>query len=398
MDKFTILKEYFGYDQFRYPQDIIIDAVYQNKEVIGILPTGFGKSIIFQVLALMLDGVTIVISPLIALMEDQVQTLKREGIPATLLNSNMSFEDQQKVYHRLASKKYKLLYLSPERLENLYFLKQIVKEQISMIVVDEAHTLLWADSFRKAFGHISGFIHTLKNRPKILAVTATATPLTIHKISAVLELQNPFVVKTSVDRPNIKYIVEQPKSKLNFILNYIAKHFKEKGIIYCMTRKKVEELHHILTVYQISNTYYHGGLVPELKQKNQEAFTKDEALLMVCTNAFGMGIDIPNIRFVIEYETPQSIEDLVQQIGRVSRDGAYGEGIVLFSFSDLDTNQFFIEQMEDSKARKQAILKLDAVVDYCLGNRCRHNFIAKYFKETLKPCKSYCDICDKRNR
>ncbi|MDE6584306.1 MAG: RecQ family zinc-binding domain-containing protein, partial [Anaeroplasmataceae bacterium] len=190
----------------------------------------------------------------------------------------------------------------------------------------------------------------------------------------------------------------QPKSKLKFILDYIAKHFKEKGIIYCMTRKKVEELHHILTAYHISNTYYHGGLSPELKQKNQEEFTRDEALLMVSTNAFGMGIDIPNIRYVIEYETPQSIEDLVQQIGRVSRDGAYGEGIVLFSFSDLDTNQFFIEQIEDSKARKQAIQKLDAVVDYCLSKHCRHSFIGKYFKETLKPCKSYCDICDKRNR
>ncbi|MDE6584872.1 MAG: DEAD/DEAH box helicase [Anaeroplasmataceae bacterium] len=168
MDKFKILKEYFGYDEFRYPQDLIIDAVYQNKEVIGILPTGFGKSIIFQVLALMLEGVSIVISPLIALMEDQVQALKRKGISAALLNSNMSFEEQHKVYKRLASKKYKLLYLSPERLENLYFLKQIVKEEISMIVVDEAHTLLWAESFRKAFGHISDFINTLKERPKIL--------------------------------------------------------------------------------------------------------------------------------------------------------------------------------------------------------------------------------------
>ncbi|MDE5547353.1 MAG: ATP-dependent DNA helicase [Anaeroplasmataceae bacterium] len=396
MDKYSVLKKYFGYEKFKYPQDKIIDLVLNDREVIGLLPTGFGKSIIFQVLALMLDGVSLVISPLIALMEDQVKTLKKKGILATVFNSNLSYEEQLVIYSNI--KKYKLIYVSPERLENTYFLKHLKEIKVSMVVVDEAHTILWAEGFREAFGKIHTFIECLERRPKLLALTATATHSTVQKIKTYLNLENPVVVEVPMDRPNLFYKVVSLDNKINYLIRYLKSHKNDRGIIYCLTRKKTEELHHQLLELGFPNAYYHGGVEIELKKKNQEAFTNGNQKLMICTNAYGMGIDIPNIRFVIEYDLPQSLEDLVQQMGRASRDGNYGEGIVFFSFKDIDIVKYFINQQEDSVIRKQNQKKLDALVEYCLTKKCRHRYISSYFGQKEENCKGACDNCIKKSR
>ncbi|MDE7213456.1 MAG: RecQ family ATP-dependent DNA helicase, partial [Anaeroplasmataceae bacterium] len=273
-DKNSVLKEYFGYDHFKYPQDKIIDMVMEGKEVIGLLPTGFGKSIIFQVLAYLLDGISVIISPLIALMEDQVNTLKRKGIDAVFLNSNLSFDRQKELYYEISKNKYKLIYVSPERLENSQFLSCMEKLKISMIVVDEAHTILWAEGFRLAFGQIYAFIEKQKIRPRLLALTATATDQTTQKIKEYLHLQNCLVIEVPMDRANLFYKVISKEDKLSYLLKYLSKHSKEKGIIYCLTRKEVEALHSKLTLLNYSNTYYHGGLDIEIKKSNQEQFTQ----------------------------------------------------------------------------------------------------------------------------
>ncbi|MCM1557185.1 MAG: RecQ family ATP-dependent DNA helicase [Anaeroplasma bactoclasticum] len=396
MDKYSVLKNCFGYDSFKYPQDKIIDMVMAGKEVIGLLPTGFGKSIIFQVLAFMQEGVSIIISPLIALMEDQVNALKKKGILAAFLNSNLSYEEQFMIYQNTSKNKYKLIYVSPERLENQNFLSSIKKVNISMIVVDEAHTILWAEGFRAAFGNIYSFIEKQQTRPKILALTATATNFTTQKIKDYLHLRDSIVIDVPMDRPNLFYRVVSIENKLPFLLKYLSMHNNEKGIIYCLTRREVEALHNKLLNLNYQNVYYHGGLDVESKIKNQELFTLGQSRLMICTNAFGMGIDIPDIRFVIEYNLPQSLEDLTQQMGRASRDGGYGEGIVLFSFKDIDTVKYFIEQQEKKTIRKEHQKKLDALVDYCLTKKCRHSFICSYFGQKVHSCKGGCDNCKKK--
>lgn len=396
MDKYSVLKEYFGYDDFKYPQDIVIDEVMANKDVIAILPTGFGKSIIFQVLALLQEGMTIIISPLIALMEDQVQKLKKKNISAEVLNSSLNEIEQKRIYQKCIKSQIKMLYVSPERLENRTFLSFILTLKVSMIVIDEAHTILWAEGFRYAFGEISQFIQKLSSRPKLLALTATATSQTIHKIANYLSMNQPSIIDLPMDRTNLFYGVVFPKHKEEYLKKYILKHFKEKGIIYCLTRKQVELLYQRLTSLKFSCTYYHGGLDQELRKANQEAFTKGNYDVMICTNAFGMGIDIPNIRYVIEYSLPQSIEDLAQQVGRASRDGAYGEGIVLFSFEDIQTIEYFIAQQKDRIIQKQYQQKLDSIVDYCLSKKCRHQFISQYFHNKEEICKINCDNCQKK--
>lgn len=395
LNKFEVLKTYFGYDNFKTPQDKIIDAIDCGQEVIGILPTGFGKSLIFQVLALMQEGVSLIISPLIALMEDQVQALHKKNIPAVVLNSNLSYEEQKLIYQRISRNQYKMIYVSPERLQNALFLKHMEKINISMMVVDEAHTLLWAEGFRAAFGTIYSFIEGLKNRPKLFALTATATHNTVLKIKNYLHLQNPRVIEISMDRPNLFYKVISVKNKLSHLLAYLRQHPKNRGIIYCLTRRGVEELHQQLESLQYPNAYYHGGLPQTIKNKEQESFANGLKKLMVCTNAFGMGIDIPDIRFVVEYDLPQSLEDLVQQMGRAARDGGYGEGIVLFSFQDLDKVKYFIEQQDNRTLKRQNQKKLDALVDYCLTKRCRHSYISSYFGQSLPACINGCDNCKK---
>ncbi|MDE5565754.1 MAG: ATP-dependent DNA helicase, partial [Anaeroplasmataceae bacterium] len=384
-----------GYDDFKYPQETIIDSVLNGNDTIALLPTGFGKSVTFQIPALLLEGLTIVISPLIALMEDQVKHLKEKNILAEFLNSLLPVSKQKEIYSKLEN--LKLLYVSPERLLNLFFIDQIKKVNVSLIAVDEAHTILWAEGFRDAFAHIYKFINLFPKRPVLLALTATATNQTVEKIKDYLKLKNAFLISYGMDRPNIYYRVVKVKDKIKFIVDFILKNSFQKGVIYCLTRAKVEELSKRLLRLGIKNTYYHGGLDTDLKILNSELFSSGTIPLMICTNAYGMGIDIPDIRFVIHFQLPNSLEDLAQQMGRAARDGKNAMGIVLFSFDDLKINRYFIESANVSKKiQKEQYQKLNQVVDYCLTKKCRHQFLADYFNQHIDICKKNCDNCIKK--
>ena len=396
MEKYKYLKKYYGYDKFRYPQDLIIDSVLAKKDTIALLPTGFGKSVTFQIPALMMDGLTIVISPLIALMSDQVKNLKKKGIEAEFINSTLSLDEQNDVYLKVSKGKCKLLYVSPEKLLNNYFINKLMNVNVSLLALDEAHTILWGEGFREAFTHISEFIAKLKKRPVILALTATATNQTIEKISYYLNIKDYNVITTNPDRKNIFYKVINTKNKKLELEAYLSFHKNKKGIIYCLTRKRVEELSKYLLDNNIDNVIYHGGLKVEEKVKNQNAFSSDKCNLIICTNAFGMGIDIPNIRFVICYDIPQSIEDLSQQIGRAARDGFYAEGIVYFNYNDIKTLDYFIESSDvDESIKNDLRRKKDSIVDYCLSNKCRHQLLCRYFNEKIDRCGNKCDNCKK---
>lgn len=395
MNKMDVLKKYYGYDDFKYPQDEIIDSVLKRKDTIALLPTGFGKSVTFQIPALLLEGLTIVISPLIALMEDQVKHLKEKDIKAEYLNSLLSVAKQKEIYNKM--KDLKLLYVSPERLLNHFFINQIKKVNVSLIAVDEAHTILWAEGFREAFGHICDFINLFPKRPVLLALTATATNQTVEKIKYYLHLKDVFLISYGMDRPNIYYQVLNVKDKIKFITDYIHKKAFQRGVIYCLTRAKVEQLSKKLLKLGIKNTYYHGGLDTDLKILNSELFSMGAIPLMICTNAYGMGIDIPDIRFVINYQLPNSVEDLAQQMGRAARDGRNAEGIVLFSFDDLKINRYLLKNANVSKKiQKEQYQKLNWVVDYCLTKKCRHQFLANYFNQHIDICKKNCDNCIKK--
>ena len=397
MDKYEILKKYYGYDKFRYPQNLIIDSVLNKKDTIALLPTGFGKSVTFQIPAIINDGITIVISPLIALMSDQVSNLKKRGIMAEFMNSTLSLNEQNEIYLKLLQGKCKLLYVSAEKLQNDFFINKIKKLNIPMLVVDEAHTILWGEGFRKAFIHINEFISILTKKPVILALTATATNQTVEKIAYYLDMKDYELITTNPDRRNIFYKVVKTENKFGELLAYLSFNKKKKGIIYCLTRKRVEELSKYLLDNRIDNVIYHGGMKNEDKIYNQNKFSNDECDIIVCTNAFGMGIDIPNIRYVICYDIPQSIEDLSQQIGRAARDGLYAEGIVYFNFKDIKTLDYFIEASDVSENIKNDLRKKkDNVVDFCLSNKCRHKLLCKYFKEDIDSGLNKCDNCKRK--
>lgn len=395
--KYKLLKQYYGYDRFRYPQDLIIDNVLSKKDTIALLPTGFGKSVTYQIPALILNKLTIIISPLIALMLDQVEGLKKKGIEVEYLNSSLSFDEQCIIYQKIKRGKCKMLYVSAERLQNELFIEQIIDLDIELIAIDEAHTILWGEGFREAFIHIDRFIKRLKKRPTILALTATATNLTIEKIKYYLNLDEVNIVSTNPDRKNIFYKVVNTNNKKNELLAYINFHKNKKGIIYCLTRKRVEELSFFLLSNGISNVIYHGGLNTEIKEKNQNIFSTGKCNIIICTNAFGMGIDISDIRFVICYDMPSSLEDLIQQIGRAARDGNYAEGIVYFSFKDLNTINFFIESSNVNESIKNQLRKKrDNLIDFCLTKKCRHQVLCDYFNEYVDKCRNNCDNCKKR--
>ena len=397
MDKYDVLKKYYGYDKFRYPQDLIIDSVLNKKDTIALLPTGFGKSVTFQIPAIINEGITIVISPLIALMADQVNNLKKKGIKAEFLNSTLSLNEQNDIYLKLLNNKCKLLYVSAEKLQNEYFISKIKQMNISMVVIDEAHTILWGEGFREAFIHINEFISMLNPKPVILALTATATNQTVEKIAYYLDIEEYELISTNPDRKNIFYKVINTNNKKNELLAYLNFHKRKKGIIYCLTRKRVEELSKYLSDNKIDNVIYHGGLKNEDKMCYQKKFSNDECDIIVCTNAFGMGIDIPNIRFVICYDIPQSIEDLSQQIGRAARDGLYAEGIVYFSYKDIGTLDYFIESSDvEENIKKDLRRKRDNVVDFCLSKKCRHKILCKYFNEDIDRCLNKCDNCKRK--
>lgn len=403
MDKNETLKYYFGYDKLKEEQEKIIDSVLVGNDTIGILPTGFGKSITFQLPALMFAGITIVVTPLIALMQDQVMELKQKNIYAEYINSLQTREEQENIYERLLKYKIKILYVSAERLLNEEFINLIKKIKIDFFVCDEAHTLLWSEDFRKALGQIPIFIKKLAYKPKMLALTATATTKTINKIIKLLELNNPNIILNNCDRTNIFYRIIKTNNKDLELLNYIKDKNDNHILIYCLTIKNVIHVYNLIKD-KYNPLVYYGSLEKEKKKYALEAYRKNKSNIIICTNSFGMGINIKDIRYVIEYDIPSSIEDFVQQIGRASRDGKYAEGLVLFNLNDIKTIEYFINNIDDEQKdyndiidiKRDRIDKLDKVVNLCLSNKCIRKQIGNYFGFKVNKKCMMCSNCVKK--
>ncbi len=401
MTKEEILIKHYGIQNLKPKQEEIINSILLHQDTIGILPTGYGKSITYQLPALLFEGMTLVITPLIALMKDQVSSLKRKQINAAYINSLQTKEEQNEVYDKIRQHKIKILYVSAERLFTKKFLEIIFKIKISLLVCDEAHTLLWGEDFRMALGHIPDFIETLGYRPIHLAVTATATEKTIEKIKKYLKLENPKLITLECDRPNIYYRIVHSHNKQKDIIKYIYKYINALGIIYCLTIKNCLLLYKYLESFPLKIGIYHGSLSAKEKEKSQEDFIKGNINIMICTNAFGMGIDIPNIRYIILYDMPICIEDFVQQSGRASRDGAFAETIVLFQPTDIKVTSYFIEcgankEKEEkslNQIKKDKYKKLDSMIEFCLTKKCLHQFIMNYFKQYHNGNCKMCSNC-----
>lgn len=399
-NKYSILKEYFGHDTFRTGQAQIVDTLLSGGDALCIMPTGAGKSVCYQVPALLFQGVTIVISPLISLMKDQVGALVQSGVAAAYLNSSLSQNQYYKALQNMAAGKYKIVYVAPERLLTSTFLEVCRRLQISMVAVDEAHCVSqWGQDFRPSYLDIAEFIGKLPERPVVGAFTATATDTVKTDISKLLHLQEPFVITTGFDRPNLFFGVEKPSSKPTRLLALIKEREDKCGIVYCATRKAVEEVCGLLNEKGFSATRYHAGLSEEERRKNQDDFVYDRASVMVATNAFGMGIDKSNVSFVIHYNMPKNIENYYQEAGRAGRDGQDAECILLYSPRDVRTNQFLIENADEnpnlSEEEQQRIRELDMqrlkfMTFYSTTSDCLRNYILHYFGESGK---AYCGNC-----
>ena len=399
-----LLKTYFGYDSFRKGQQELIDSILSGKDVMAVMPTGAGKSICYQVPALLLSGITLVISPLISLMQDQVKSLNEAGIHAAFINSSLTETQIAKALHLAREGVYKIIYVAPERLESAGFLDFAMGSDISMVTVDEAHCISqWGQDFRPSYLKIVDFIEHLPVRPIVSAFTATATEEVKTDIICVLKLHEPKVVVTGFDRENLYYRVEQLSAgqKVAFVTDYISKHPNESGIIYCATRKNVDMLYESLFKQGVPVTSYHAGIDNELRKKNQEDFIYDRTPVIVATNAFGMGIDKSNVRFVIHYNMPQSMENYYQEAGRAGRDGESAQCILLFSPQDVRINQFLLDRkdFEGSESdeieliRQRDAQRLWVMEGYCKSTSCLRNYILTYFGErVLAPCDN-CGNC-----
>ena len=404
MDARETLKQYFGYDYFKNGQEEIIEAITDGKDVLAIMPTGSGKSVCYQVPAMLLSGITIVISPLISLMQDQVKALNEAGIHAGYINSSLTESQISTVYSRALEGAYKLLYVAPERLESYGFTDFAGRASISMVTVDEAHCISqWGQDFRPSYLKIVDFIDSLKKRPIVSAFTATATEEVKTDISCVLKLQDPRTVVTGFDRENLYFDVEPVKRKDDYVLEYIRNHPDDSGIIYCATRKNVDSLFELLSASGVSAARYHAGMNNKDRKASQDDFIYDRSSVIVATNAFGMGIDKSNVRFVIHYNMPQSMENYYQEAGRAGRDGEASECILLFSAQDIMINKFLLEHKdfpdipdEDIDLIKQRDAKrLQIMEGYCRTAGCLRNYILAYFGEKRsEPCDN-CGNCHK---
>ena len=400
MDKYQVLKQYFGYDTFREGQDTLIDSILMGKDVFGIMPTGSGKSLCFQIPALMMDGITLVISPLISLMKDQVATLNQVGIHAAFLNSSLTAGQYYKALEYAREGKYPIIYVAPERLETDAFLDFALHTKIAMVAVDEAHCVSqWGQDFRPSYLKIVEFIKKLPERPIVSAFTATATKEVREDIIDILMLREPTVVTTGYDRPNLYLGVQAPKDRYAALKNFVEVHPDQCGIVYCLTRKLVEEVSDRLKEDGFSVTRYHAGLSDAERRKNQDDFIYDRCQVMVATNAFGMGIDKSNVRFVIHYNMPKSIEAFYQEIGRCARDQEPGECILFYNGQDVITNQFFIDNNTDNQeldpVTRQIVAERDRerlrkMTFYCFTNECLRDYILRYFGEYGS---NYCGNC-----
>jgi len=400
MNKEQYLKTYFGYDSFREGQPVLIEGILSGRDTLGIMPTGAGKSICYQIPALMLPGITLVISPLISLMKDQVSALNQAGVHAAFFNSSLSPAQYRKALQLARGGTYKIIYVAPERLMTGEFLAFIETVEISMISVDEAHCVSqWGQDFRPSYLQIAEFVDWLPKRPVVSAFTATATREVKEDMISLLGLQDPVSLITGFDRKNLKFMVKQPKDKYAEALQYIQEHAAECGILYCLTRKLVEEVCNRLNRDGISATRYHAGLSDLERRKNQDDFIYDQRTVMVATNAFGMGIDKSNVRYVIHYNMPKNIESYYQEAGRAGRDGIPSDCLLLYGGQDVVTNQFLIERGDQSEEMEPELReliqerereRLKKMTVYCLTADCLREYILRYFGEYGA---NYCGNC-----
>lgn len=391
----NLLKKFFGYENFRPGQDEIIKHLLNEEDCLGIMPTGAGKSICYQIPAMLLSGVTIVISPLISLMKDQVDSLNEIGIPTTYINSTLTELEYSQTIENVLYNVYKIIYVAPERLNSDTFINLLNRLNISMITIDEAHCVSqWGHDFRPSYREIANVILNLKKRPIVSAFTATATQIVKDDIINLLHLSNPFTLTTGFDRKNLSFSVEIPENKKQFIMEFLKNNSKDSGIIYCSTRKTVDSLYDELLNLGYSVSKYHGGMSENARTKSQEDFTYDRVQIMIATNAFGMGIDKSNIRYVIHYNMPKDLESYYQEAGRAGRDGDNSKCILLFSRADIVTNKFLIEQTPSDSGHKIEYDKLNDIIDYCNTDKCLRKYILEYFDEitTFDNCNN-CSNC-----
>lgn len=404
MDKYKVLKSYFGYTSFRGGQEQLIDAALRGSDVMGIMPTGGGKSICYQIPALMKPGITLVISPLISLMKDQVAALKNAGIPAAYVNSSLTYPQLLKVYENIRKGAYKIIYVAPERLQSDGFDEMARELSISMVAVDEAHCVSqWGNDFRPSYLKIPDFIEGLPKRPVLTAFTATATEKVREDVEEKLRMRDPVRVVTGFDRPNLKFFVERPKSKTEALLKILKDQKGKSGIIYCMTRSNVEKVCELLQENGFPATRYHAGLEDDERRQNQDDFVYDRRPIIVATNAFGMGIDKSNVSFVVHYNMPLSLEAYYQEAGRAGRDGSPAECILLYSPRDIHTAKSLIEFSEDSdgvseedreEKRRRDYQRLNRMIEYCKTTNCLRGDILDYFGQEHGERCGNCGNCE----
>lgn len=388
-----MLETYFGYTSFRPAQEAPIASLLRNEDVIGIMPTGAGKSICFQIPALCKAGLTIVFSPLISLMKDQVDGLLVQNIPAALINSTLTQAEFNKTMYEVRSGKIKLLYIAPERLGSNFFCNVLRALPIAQVIVDEAHCISeWGHDFRPSYRLIGEWLNSLPKRPIVGAFTATATKYVENDIKKLLGLDNANVYVTGFDRPNLSFSVIRTPKRMDYVVHYVRQHANENGIIYCATRKDVDRVYENLTRAGIKVGHYHGGLSDEVRREMQNAYADDKLQVMVATNAFGMGIDKSNVRYVLHYQMPRNMESYYQEAGRAGRDGAPAECILLYSGQDVQVHKYLIEQSIETPERQEVELrKLQSMIDYCFCSNCLRKYMLNYFGESTVW--TSCDNC-----